>query len=116
VRKLIEAAGGKFINFYFTTGDSDFLLISEANDAESIIAALNRSRLSRLNFWTKVCLPESFLRSRAARQRGRNQKNPGDRGKGNGVNVSNGSSKSARKNTASVSAEPTTNSNINSLS
>src|SRR5260370_34192542 len=39
-RKLIEAAGGKFINFYFTTGDSDFLLISEANDAESIIAAL----------------------------------------------------------------------------
>jgi len=40
VRKLIEAAGGKIINFYFTTGDSDFLLISEANDAESIIAAL----------------------------------------------------------------------------
>src|SRR5262245_39742806 len=25
---------------YFTTGDSDFLLISEANDAENIIAAL----------------------------------------------------------------------------
>ena len=40
VRKLIEAAGGKIINFYFTTGDSDFLLVSEANDAESIIAAL----------------------------------------------------------------------------
>ena len=40
VRKLIEAAGGKCINFYFTTGDSDFLLISEANDAENIIAAL----------------------------------------------------------------------------
>jgi uncharacterized protein with GYD domain len=40
VRKLIEAAGGKFINFYFTTGDSDFLLISEADDAENIIAAL----------------------------------------------------------------------------
>ena len=36
VRKLIEAAGGKI----FTTGDSDFLLISEANDAESIIASL----------------------------------------------------------------------------
>jgi len=44
VRKLIEAAGGKFINFYFTTGDSDFLLISEANDAESIIAALKHHR------------------------------------------------------------------------
>jgi uncharacterized protein with GYD domain len=40
VRKVIEAAGGKLISFYFTTGDSDFLLISEANDAESIIAAL----------------------------------------------------------------------------
>jgi uncharacterized protein with GYD domain len=40
VRKLIEAAGGKLISFYFTTGDSDFLLISEANEAESIIAAL----------------------------------------------------------------------------
>jgi uncharacterized protein with GYD domain len=40
VRKLIEGAGGKFINFYFTTGDSDFLLITEADDAESIIAAL----------------------------------------------------------------------------
>jgi hypothetical protein len=26
--------------FYFTTGDSDFLLISEVNDAESIIASL----------------------------------------------------------------------------
>jgi uncharacterized protein with GYD domain len=40
VRKLIEAAGGKLINFYFTTGDNDFLLISEATDAENIIAAL----------------------------------------------------------------------------
>jgi uncharacterized protein with GYD domain len=40
VRKLIEAVGGKVISFYFTTGDSDFLLISEANDAENIIAAL----------------------------------------------------------------------------
>jgi hypothetical protein len=52
----------------------------------------------------------------ATRQHGRNQKNPGNRGKENGVNVSNGSSKSARKNTASVSAELTTNSTINSRS
>src|SRR5262245_12831461 len=44
------------------------------------------------------------------------QKNPGNRGKGNGANVSNGCSQSARKNTASVSAEPTTNSTMNSLS
>ena len=40
VRKLIEAAGGKMVNFYFTTGDYDFLLITETNDAESVLAAL----------------------------------------------------------------------------
>ena len=40
VRKLIEGAGGKVVNFYFTTGDTDFLLITEATEAESIIAAL----------------------------------------------------------------------------
>ena len=45
-----------------------------------------------------------------------NQKNPGNRGKGNGVNSSNGSSQSARKNTASVSAEPIANSTTSSLS
>ena len=32
VRKLIEGAGGKLVNFYFTTGDSDFMLISEADE------------------------------------------------------------------------------------
>lgn len=40
VRKLVEGAGGKLVNFYFTTGETDFLLVSEANDAEFIIAAL----------------------------------------------------------------------------
>ena len=40
VRKLIEAAGGKVISFYVTTGETDFLLISEANEAEAIIASL----------------------------------------------------------------------------
>ena len=40
VRKLIESAGGKLINFYFTTGDSDFVSIAEGEDAESIIAAM----------------------------------------------------------------------------
>jgi uncharacterized protein with GYD domain len=39
-RKVVEAAGGKLINFYFTTGDTDFLLITEADDAESVIAGL----------------------------------------------------------------------------
>ena len=40
VRKLIEAAGGKLVSFYFTTGESDFLLVAEADDAESLLAAL----------------------------------------------------------------------------
>jgi uncharacterized protein with GYD domain len=40
VRKLIEGAGGKVVSFYFTTGDTDFMLICEANEAESMIAAL----------------------------------------------------------------------------
>ena len=40
VRKLIEGAGGKLTNFYYTTGDADFLLIVEANESESMIAAL----------------------------------------------------------------------------
>jgi uncharacterized protein with GYD domain len=40
VRKVVEAAGGKVVNFYVTTGDSDFLLVTEADEAESVIAAL----------------------------------------------------------------------------
>jgi len=40
VRKLVEGLGGKLLNFYFTTGESDFMLIAEAADAESVIAGL----------------------------------------------------------------------------
>src|SRR5262249_3888079 len=40
VRQVIEAVGGKVISFYVTTGETDFLLISEANEAEAIIASL----------------------------------------------------------------------------
>ena len=40
VRKLVEGACGKLVNFYFTTGDSDFLLVTEADEAESVIAGL----------------------------------------------------------------------------
>ena len=38
VRKLIEGVGGKLISFYFTTGDSDFMVIAEADEAETLIA------------------------------------------------------------------------------
>ena|SRR5262245_1636284 len=40
VRKLLEAVGGKLLNLYFTTGESDFLLVAEAEDAEALIAGL----------------------------------------------------------------------------
>ena len=40
VRKLVEGAGGKLVSFYFTTGDTDFMVISEADEGESIIAAM----------------------------------------------------------------------------
>jgi len=40
VKKFIEGAGAKLISFYFTTGDSDFMLVTEADDAESVIAAM----------------------------------------------------------------------------
>ena len=40
VRKLVAAAGGKVVNFYVTTGDSDFMLVTEADEAEAVIAAL----------------------------------------------------------------------------
>jgi uncharacterized protein with GYD domain len=59
VRKVVEAAGGKVISFYFTTGDADFLLISEANEAESVIASLlavsatgTISNVSTVRAWT----------------------------------------------------------------
>ena len=34
VRKLIEGAGGKLLHFYITTGDTDFLIVTEADEAE----------------------------------------------------------------------------------
>jgi uncharacterized protein with GYD domain len=37
---VIWAAGVKVVNFYFTTGEADFLLVTETNEAEAIIAAL----------------------------------------------------------------------------
>src|SRR5215467_8872252 len=44
------------------------------------------------------------------------QGSPGDRGKGNGLKVSNGNSQSARKNTTIVTAEPIASSRISSRS
>lgn len=39
-KKLIEAAGGKLIDFYLTSGDRDFMIISEAKDGTDILPAL----------------------------------------------------------------------------
>ena len=40
MRKLVEGAGGRLADFFFTTGDADFLLITQTDEAESAIAAL----------------------------------------------------------------------------
>jgi uncharacterized protein with GYD domain len=40
VRKLIEAAGGKFHALYFTFGEHDFLLVSEGASERDVSAAL----------------------------------------------------------------------------
>lgn len=40
VRQLVESAGARLVSFYFTTGENDMLLIAEASDAESILAAV----------------------------------------------------------------------------
>lgn len=40
LRKLVKSVGGKFVAFYFTTGESDFLLIAEGDNAELLIAAV----------------------------------------------------------------------------
>jgi uncharacterized protein with GYD domain len=39
VRKLVEAAGGKFVSFYITTGDTDFMLIADG-EAEAVLAGM----------------------------------------------------------------------------
>ncbi len=39
VRKLIEASGGKLLHYYFTTGETDFLIIAEAKDGSDAVAA-----------------------------------------------------------------------------
>lgn len=40
VGKLMAAAGGKLLHYFVTTGDHDFLLISEADGAETAVAAV----------------------------------------------------------------------------
>ncbi len=39
-KRLLEAAGGKFLGSYFTFGEYDFLVISEFDDAGALTSAL----------------------------------------------------------------------------
>ncbi len=39
-RALVEAAGGKVKAYYMTTGENDFLMITEAKDGVDVIASL----------------------------------------------------------------------------
>lgn len=39
-RSVVEAAGGKVQAYYLTSGETDFLIVTEANDAKDILPAL----------------------------------------------------------------------------
>ena len=39
-RAIIEAGGGKVLGFYFTFGDYDFMVISEADSGQDVVASL----------------------------------------------------------------------------
>lgn len=39
VRNLVDAAGGRLLHFYLTTGEHDFLLIVHAPDTETAVTA-----------------------------------------------------------------------------
>ncbi|MGI3186885.1 GYD domain-containing protein [Nioella aestuarii] len=40
VATIVEAAGGKLLHYYITTGDSDFMLVAEADAAEDFLAGV----------------------------------------------------------------------------
>ena len=40
VAGLMESVGAKLLNYYVTTGEYDFLVITESNDLKDIVAAL----------------------------------------------------------------------------
>jgi uncharacterized protein with GYD domain len=88
VKKLIESVGAKLINFYFTTGDSDFLIVTEGDDAESIIAALlatagagTISDISTARAWTgkefKAVAEKASKAAKAYKAPGKHWKNSG---------------------------------------
>lgn len=39
-RALVEGAGGKLLTYLLTTGDNDFMMVTEADDMTGMIAAL----------------------------------------------------------------------------
>ncbi len=40
IRNLVEASGGTFVSLYFTTGNSDFMLITEGEGEDHIASLL----------------------------------------------------------------------------
>lgn len=58
IRKLVEAAGGKFLNLYFTTGDTDFELITEGESEDHLAGVMTAaaagmiSNMSTIRAWT----------------------------------------------------------------
>ncbi len=62
VKPLVEAAGGKMLSYYATTGETDFLMICEAADGEDI----NPRAYGRWRVWYCV----EFENSSGVLQRG----------------------------------------------
>jgi uncharacterized protein with GYD domain len=46
VKQIVEAAGGKLISYYITTGEADFVLITEGDNGDQIVAGAMAASLS----------------------------------------------------------------------
>jgi uncharacterized protein with GYD domain len=52
IRKLVEAAGGKLLNLYFTTGDADFELITEGESEDHIAGIMTAAAAGMISDMT----------------------------------------------------------------
>lgn len=65
-KRLLEAAGGKFLGSYFTFGDYDFLVISEFDDPKPLTSALIAAAAGGALAGTKTTVGMNWSDARAA--------------------------------------------------
>jgi uncharacterized protein with GYD domain len=84
-RKLIEAAGGKFIASYFTLGKFDFIVISEFEDLSAVtpalIAAASGGSLSSMQTTVGMSWDDARAAFAASGKLGKSFRSAGKRGK-----------------------------------